>query len=139
MTASEAADLGIVAGALAEQGELFLLDMGEPVRILDLAESMIRLCGLEPYRDIDILEIGLRPGEKLYEELLVKGENLDKTANDMILAFRARPHSREEIADKLDILSRALASAEQELCSPLIVEALRPTVPEFCPSTNPNA
>ena len=139
MTASEAADLVIIAGALAEQGELFLLDMGEPVRILDLAENMIRLCGLEPYRDIDILEIGLRPGEKLYEELLVKSENLDKTANDMILASRARPHSREEIADKLDILSRALASAEQELCSPLIVEALRQAVPEFSPSAKPNA
>ena len=139
MTVSEAADLVIMAGSLAEQGELFLLDMGEPVRILDLAEGMIKLCGLEPYRDIDIVEIGLRPGEKLYEELLVKGDNLAKTANDMILVERANSISREEIEDKLDILRRAVLAAESELCSPLIIEALQQIVPEFCPSTNPNA
>ena len=124
---------------MAEQGELFLLDMGKPVRILDLAEGMIKLCGLEPYRDIDIVEIGLRPGEKLYEELLVKGDNLAKTANDMILVERANSISREEIEDKLDILRRAVLAAESELCSPFIVEALQQTVPEFCPSTHPNA
>ena len=139
MTVSEAADLVIMAGALAEHGELFLLDMGEPVRILDLAENMIRLCGLEPYRDIDIVETGLRPGEKLYEELLVKGDNLEKTANDMILIERASPFSREEIEDKLNILRHAVLAAESELCSPFVIEALRQIVPEFSPSAKPNA
>ena len=84
MTIPEASGLVMQAGAMAKRGELFVLDMGKPVRILDLAENMVRLSGLVPYRDIDIVETGLRPGEKLYEELLIKTETLDKTENNMI-------------------------------------------------------
>ena len=85
MTIPEACQLVMTSGAMARNGELYVLDMGNPVKILDLAENMVRLSGLEPYKDIQIIETGLRPGEKLYEELLIKTEELDKTDNDMLL------------------------------------------------------
>lgn len=84
MTIPEAAQLVVQAGALAEGGEVFVLDMGEPVRILDLAEDLIRLSGFEPYRDVDIVFSGIRPGEKLYEELLTGEEGLTATRHDRI-------------------------------------------------------
>ena len=84
MTIPEATQLVLTCGALSENGELFALDMGKPMSILSMAENMIRLSGLEPYRDIDIVEIGLRPGEKLYEELLIDFDKLQRTRNDMI-------------------------------------------------------
>ena len=84
MTIPEAAMLVLEAGAMAKQSQIFVLDMGEPVKILTLAENLIRLSGLEPYKDIQIVEIGLRPGEKLYEELLMRSENLIETPNSKI-------------------------------------------------------
>lgn len=84
MTVPEAAQLVLQAGFYADKGEIFVLDMGQPVRILDLAENMIRLSGFTPYKDIDIVEIGLRPGEKMYEELSWNDENTEKTKNDLI-------------------------------------------------------
>ncbi|MBQ9944068.1 MAG: polysaccharide biosynthesis protein, partial [Clostridia bacterium] len=81
---------------------------------LELAENMIRLSGLEPYKDINIIETGLRPGEKLYEELLIKTEDLDKTDNSMIFIERDKPHTAEEIRQKLDILSNAIATCDDE-------------------------
>ena len=76
MTIPEAAQLVLQAGAMAKQNELYVLDMGRPVKILDLAENLIRLSGYVPYRDIDIVETGLRPGEKLYEELLIASRDI---------------------------------------------------------------
>lgn len=99
MTIPEASQLVMTSGAMAENGELFVLDMGDPVKIIDLAENMIRLSGLEPGKDIEIKEIGLRPGEKMYEELLVKGENLGKTENEKIFTER---DACERIADILE-------------------------------------
>lgn len=84
MTIPEACQLVIQAGAYADGGELFVLDMGEPIKIIDLAEKMIRLSGHEPYRDIKIQFTGLRPGEKMYEELLKDSETVMKTKNDKI-------------------------------------------------------
>ena len=84
MTLPEAVSLVIQAGAYAKGGEIFVLNMGNPVRILDMAENLIRLSGYEPYKDIDICFTGLRPGEKLYEELLMDEEGLQKTVNDRI-------------------------------------------------------
>ena len=84
MTIPEAVSLVLQAGAYANGGEIFVLDMGNPVRIYDLALNLIKLSGYEPYNDIDIVEIGLRPGEKLYEERLMEEEGLQKTANEMI-------------------------------------------------------
>ncbi len=104
MTIPEASQLVMQAGAMAKSGELFVLDMGKPVKILELAENMIRLSGLTPYKDIDIVEIGLRPGEKLYEELLIKTEELTKTANNLIFVEHDTPKTRNEMEDIIERL-----------------------------------
>ena len=127
MTIPEASQLVMASGAMAENGELYVLDMGKPVRILNLAESMIRLSGLQPYIDIDIVETGLRPGEKLYEELLIKTEELDKTDNNMIFVERDKPFSRKEIEEKLDVLREALATQSNHV----VREALMQVVPTY--------
>ena len=131
MTIPEASQLVIQAGAMAKKGELFVLDMGKPVRIYDLAVSMIRLSGFEPEVDIKIEEIGLRPGEKLYEELLMKTETLTKTENDMIFVEKDTPLTRQAVQEKIDILCRAVKEAETEIASPKIKAALHRVVPTF--------
>ncbi|MBO4422738.1 MAG: polysaccharide biosynthesis protein [Clostridia bacterium] len=114
MTIPEASQLVLQSGAMAKNGELFVLDMGQPVKILDLAENMIKLSGYVPYKDIDIIETGLRPGEKLYEELLVKTEELDKTDNSLIFIERDAPLSPEQLNEKLRILRDAADSGSDE-------------------------
>jgi len=84
MTIPEAVQLVIQAGAMANGGEIFILDMGEPVKIINLAENLIRLSGFTPYEDIDIEITGLRPGEKLYEELLLSEEGINQTSHNKI-------------------------------------------------------
>ncbi len=108
MTIPEAAQLVMEAGAMAKSGQLFVLDMGKPVKIYDLAVNMIRLSGLVPEKDIEIKEIGLRPGEKLFEELLIETEKLESTENSMIFIERDAPLTREEIDRRLAVLSNAL-------------------------------
>ena len=93
MTIPEAVQLVIQAGAMAQGGEIFILDMGDPVKIMDLAENIIRLSGLVPYEDIDIEITGLRPGEKLYEELLLAEEGIRKTSHDKIYVGHPVPPS----------------------------------------------
>lgn len=127
MTIPEASQLVLQSGAMAKNGELFVLDMGQPVKILDLAENMIKLSGYIPYKDIDIVETGLRPGEKLYEELLVKTEDLDKTDNNLIFIERDTPLSDEELQEKLRILRDAVASGSDEEAR----HALMITVPTY--------
>ena len=114
MTISEATQLVLESGAMAKRGELFVLDMGNPVRIYDLAVQMIKMSGYRPGVDIEIKEIGLRPGEKLYEELLIKTEGMMKTENNLIFIEIDKPFSREEIDEQLD----GLISAATEACSP---------------------
>ena len=127
MTIPEASQLVLQSGAMARNGELYVLDMGKPVKILELAENMIRLSGFEPYKDIDIIETGLRPGEKLYEELLIKTEELDKTTSSMIFVERDKPLTMAEIDKKLEKLTAAVESGSDEK----VRAALHEVVPTF--------
>ena len=110
MTIPEAAQLVLQAGAMAQQNELYVLDMGKPVKIVELAEQMIRLSGYVPYLDIDIVETGLRPGEKLYEEPLIAGRKIEKTDNSKIYIEHQPAISSEEIAMKLELLNKWLTN-----------------------------
>ncbi|MCL2203148.1 MAG: polysaccharide biosynthesis protein [Defluviitaleaceae bacterium] len=106
MTVSEAVSLVITAGDMAKGGEIFVLDMGDPVKTLDLAEMLIRLSGLQPYKDIDIVFSGLRPGEKLYEELLMDEEGLKTTANSKIFVGKPIDISPEYLFESLHTLKK---------------------------------
>ena len=124
MTIPEASQLVLQSGAMANNGELFVLDMGQPVKILDLAENMIKLSGAH---DIEIIETGLRPGEKLYEELLMNSDTLTKTDNDLIFIEKDTPLPKEEIDEKLEVLKNAIESEDDNDAR----EALRSVVPTF--------
>jgi len=115
MTIPEAVSLVLQAGAYAKDGEIFVLDMGEPVRIDDLARNMIRLSGFEPDVDIAVEYTGLRPGEKLFEELLLSEEGLDKTPNDLIFIGHLEPIEREAFEEKLAWLEAACASNSEDI------------------------
>ena len=104
MTIPEAAQLVLQAGAIGEGGEIFILDMGEPVRILDLAEEMITLTGLRPYVDMDIVFTGLRPGEKLFEELELSGEQIAKTRHPKIYIGKLNAYPPDEVERALRFL-----------------------------------
>lgn len=113
MTIPEAVQLIFQAGAYAKGGEIFVLDMGEPVRIDDLARNMIRLSGFEPDVDIPIVYTGLRPGEKLYEELLLSGEGMQKTRNDLIYIGHEVEFDKEGFERSLEEL-RALDETDAD-------------------------
>ena len=114
MTIPEAAQLVLQAGYYASEGEIFLLDMGEPVKIIDLATNLIKLSGLEPYKDIDIEEIGLRPGEKMYEELSLDYESSEKTDNQMIYKNTTLDIDVDELDRKLNELKSMLGHSTNE-------------------------
>ncbi len=124
MTIPEASQLVLASGAMAKNGELFVLDMGQPVKILDLAKNMIRLSGVQ---GVEIIETGLRPGEKLYEELLVKTEELDKTDNRLIFIERDKPLTKMEIDEKLKVLAKACETEDDDMAR----QALHQVVPTF--------
>ena len=126
MTIPEAVSLVLQAGARAKGGEIFVLDMGKPVKILDLALNLIRLSGLKPYEDIDIVFTGLRPGEKLYEELLMDEEGLQSTDNELIHIGKPIDFDEELFThqlEELDELSR--------MDSPKIKEKVMEVVPTY--------
>jgi FlaA1/EpsC-like NDP-sugar epimerase len=110
MTIPEAVSLVLEAGEKAKGGEIFVLDMGQPVKILTLAENLIRLSGLVPYKDINIKFTGLRPGEKLYEEMLMKEEGLTETANKLIFIGKPIDIDEVELFRKLDELKICMMS-----------------------------
>ena len=139
MTIPEASQLVMLAGAKAQRGELFVLDMGQPVRIYDLAVNMIKLMGYRPDVDIEIKEIGLRPGEKLYEELLMKGESLIATEDKMIFIEKDTPYSRQEVDNKLEILMQAVDASRHILGSEHIKAAIKQTVPTFVEPSEMNS
>ncbi len=107
MLIPEAVELIIQAGALGAGGEIFVLDMGKPVSINELAHDLIKLSGLRPDEDIEIKYVGLRPGEKLYEELLTAEEGLTRTRYRKILVGQAQPVDRGFLAGSLEVLFRA--------------------------------
>ncbi len=127
MTIPEAVSLILEAGYMARGGEIFVLDMGEPVKILSLAENLIKLHGKRPYEDIDIIFSGLRPGEKLFEELLMEEEGLKKTSNKQIFIGRQIEINHDEFKNELiDILEAA-----DKNDSHLVISKLREIVPTF--------
>ena len=121
MTIPEAVSLVLQAGAYAKGGEIYVLDMGEQVKIYDLARNLIRLSGYEPEVDIAIECTGLRPGEKLYEERLMDEEGMQKTANESISIGRPLDIDEENLFRKLDELKKA-AYAETEEMKDLVHE-----------------
>lgn len=114
MTISEAVQLVLQAGAMPGRSEIYVLDMGEPVKIINLAENLIRLLGYRPYIDIPIIETGLRPGEKLYEELFTHSKELIATANHKIYIEHREDISQEEIQEKLRLLEDALKANDRQ-------------------------
>jgi FlaA1/EpsC-like NDP-sugar epimerase len=134
MTIPEAVELVIQAGAMGEGGDVFVLDMGKPIRIADLAKKMIHLSGLKvkdetnPDGDIEIKYTGLRPGEKLYEELLI-GDNVSETENPMIMRAQENMLAWDDLKSIMDGLELAIEKCDQQMLRELLIKA----VPEFKP------
>ncbi len=132
MTIPEATQLVLQAGSMGSGGEIYLFDMGEPVRIQTLAEELIRLSGLQPHEDIEIVYTGLRPGEKLYEELLLDGEGVLSTPHNKICIAQSVTPPHDELVKRMDHL---LADAKAlDLAG--VREKLRQLVPEYTPVEN---
>ncbi|HXY53907.1 MAG TPA: nucleoside-diphosphate sugar epimerase/dehydratase [Nitrospirota bacterium] len=129
MTIPESVQLIMQAGAMGKGGEIFILDMGEPVKIVDLAQDMIALSGLEPEKDIKIIYTGLRPGEKLYEELLTDGEEITSTLHEKIKVAGAVNTDWKALLEKIERLIESL----QHGSSKTTIEKIREIVPEFQP------
>jgi FlaA1/EpsC-like NDP-sugar epimerase len=129
MTIEESCQLILQAGSMGDQGEIFVLRMGQPVRIADMAADLIRLSGKEPGEDIQIKYIGLRPGEKLYEELITAGEDVVPTGHSQIMVLQGAACGWEELAPLLADLSDAAQARD----GAALREALRRAVPEYAP------
>jgi FlaA1/EpsC-like NDP-sugar epimerase len=136
MTIPEASQLVMQAGAIGKGGEIFVLDMGEPIRILDLANEMIRRHGLTPGEDILIQFTGIRPGEKLYEELACDNEQTRPTSHEKIRVWQLPHAGAQQVKRMLDLLSSVTNASRDE-----ILFALSSCVPEYQPPTklDPNA
>ncbi|HZT59157.1 MAG TPA: nucleoside-diphosphate sugar epimerase/dehydratase [Pyrinomonadaceae bacterium] len=124
MTIPEAAQLVLQAGGIGRGGEIFILDMGEPVRILDLALDTITLSGLKPYEDIDIVVTGVRPGEKLFEELAVSEEQITKTLHPKIYIGNIANYSEDEVAGALGRLGECVRRGDEKLIREIMADFL---------------
>jgi len=113
MTVPESVRLILKAASFGTGGEVFVLDMGDPVRILDLANDMIRLSGLEPERDIPITFTGIRPGEKLHEGLFEDSEEVERTHHDKLMRARRSPISPEWLESELDAVERFVNEGDE--------------------------
>src|SRR5581483_237886 len=129
MTIPEACMLVLQSAAQGTGGEIFVLDMGKPVKIVDLARQLIELSGLKPDEDIHIEFIGLRPGEKLFEELTYKGENFAPTTHPKICRFVSKPYDLEQLRETLD----AFRAQIHHLAGDQIKLELRRAIPEYTP------
>jgi FlaA1/EpsC-like NDP-sugar epimerase len=127
MTSPEACTLVMEASTLGNGGEIFVFDMGKPVKILDLARNMIRLAGYTPEKDIPIVFTGLRPGEKLYEELLNQKELTLPTSNSKIMIARVREFDYNEVSQRIDLL---IETSHQDK-SFTTVKMMKELVPEY--------
>jgi FlaA1/EpsC-like NDP-sugar epimerase len=127
MTIPEAVQLVLQAGCMGQGGDIFLLDMGDPVKIVRLAEEMIRLSGRVPYEDIEIVFTGLRPGEKLYEELLIAGEGVKATRHEKIRILEAAHFSRDMLREETEQLLKATRAMDADQ----VIVILKRIVPEF--------
>jgi FlaA1/EpsC-like NDP-sugar epimerase len=130
MTIPEAAQLVLQASVIGRGGEIFVLDMGEPMKITELALNLIRLSGLEPDREIRIIFTGLRPGEKLFEELSLEQEGIKPTTHDKIRVFDGGEVRFEQIQTWLDALSATLEAKNVHQ----LIQTLLMMVPEYSPS-----
>ncbi len=133
MTIPEASQLVLQAGSMGQGGEIYLFDMGEPVKIVALAEELIRLSGLRPYEDIAIVFSGLRPGEKLYEELLLDGEGVRPTQHGKICIVGSVPQDREVLLMQMEELIAAARILDKEK----VRTCLQRIVPEYTPVMHP--
>jgi FlaA1/EpsC-like NDP-sugar epimerase len=127
MTIPEACSLVLEAVTMGNGGEVFLFDMGEPVKILDLAKKMIRLAGLTPGKEVDVRFTGLRPGEKLYEELLNKEEEVIPTHNKKILIAKVIEYDYEKVSKSIEkVIGIAMLNKDED-----VVKQMKRIVPEF--------
>lgn len=134
MTIPEASQLVLQAGAMARGGEVFVLDMGQPVRILDLARDMVRLAGLREGKDIEIQFSGIRPGEKLYEELAMDDERTSATGHEKIRVWELAPVGQHQMQRILELLGGVINADREQ-----VVFALQQSVPEYRPSIAPSS
>ncbi|MFZ4856361.1 MAG: polysaccharide biosynthesis protein [Desulfuromonadaceae bacterium] len=132
MTIPEASQLVLQSACYGEGGEIFVLDMGEPVRIVELAEELVRLSGLIPHTDIEFVYTGLRPGEKLYEELFFRGENILSTPHEKIHVMSPVHQDYEQLCVQL----RRLLDAASENDTTTLIALLQEIVPEYTPTPN---
>jgi len=135
MTIPEAAQLVLQAAATGEGGQIYLLDMGEPVKIVDLARNMITLSGFRPEEDIDIVFSGVRPGEKLFEELRTEGEDIEPTVHPKVNVWKSRPTEWGQIEGAFAHFEQLQNSPERQQ----IIDAIRTLVPEYDPLNPPAA
>lgn len=130
MTIPEASQLILQAGAMGDGGEIFILKMGKPVKIVDMARDMIRFSGLEPDKDIKIEYIGLRPGEKLYEELITSGEDIVPTEHKKIMVLKSTPCEQNKLNGNIDRLLETAKTQDEEKIRIMLKEI----VPEYMPN-----
>jgi FlaA1/EpsC-like NDP-sugar epimerase len=118
--------------SMGNDGEVFVLDMGDPIKILHLAEQVIRLSGFEPYRDIQIVETNIRPGEKLFEEILTKGEGISSTSHQRLFIAKQDRLDYTRIGIAMERLQRAIRMSDWRVA----LDTLREFVPEYTPGAH---
>ena len=133
MSTPEACLLVLEASAIGQGGEVFVLDMGSPIKIIDLAKEMIRLSGYEPDKDIPIVFTGERPGEKFFEDILTAEEGTQATKNEKIFVAKLSPVVENIVREGLELLQKAVPTGNREA----IIRALQSIVPNYTPFNPP--